>query len=123
MLVFESPVLSVMFPSMGSCCTMWVREYVFGYVLREATIVARIGSSHTFGRNISLSYERFEVFETRNGNSSLGKLHNSDWCRYRCSEGVWCFRLAERTVLDLGLLNVTHRSQCTLKLQKTWISS
>jgi len=122
-LVFLSPGLSVVFPSVGSCFTMWVREYVFGFVLREATIVASIGNSHTFGRNISLSDERFEVFRTRNGNSSLGRLHNFAWCRYRCSEGVWCFHLAERTVLDLGLLNVKHRSLCTVKLQKTWISS
>ena len=80
MLVFESRVLSVMFPSVGSCCTMWVREYVFGYVLREATIVASTGNRHTFGRNISLPDKKSEAFKTQNGNSSLGKLHNFDWC-------------------------------------------
>lgn len=81
--------------------------------------VANIGNGHTFERNISLSDERFEVFRTQNGNSSLGKLHNFDWSSYQYSKGVWCFHLTEQTVLDLGLLHMKPRSLCTLKLQNT----
>jgi hypothetical protein len=37
-----------------------VRENVFGF-LREGTVVASLGNSHTFGRIMSLSDERLEV--------------------------------------------------------------
>jgi len=119
--VFESLVFSVMFPSVGSCVPCGCVN-IFP-VMFYVNSVASKGNSHTFERNISLSDERFDVFRTQNGNSSLGKLHNFDWCSYRSSEGVWGFRLTERTVLDLGLLHIKHRSLCTMKLQKTWISS